>query len=190
MPPLLLGGAGLDGRHHWDRDQKRCSASALKKSGVQLALLVDDVHMPRTNGCRSGYTILLCIWIAVPPCRNAIDCSDAEQNSRPSALAGRGGQVISQAYRGFARADVSIASLPHRTASFRPVPVESTSSFLAVTSRLSPKGTPGCKRASVSLSSNDLNASPPRAQLRGGARSLMRQALPPCNTASGNAQGV
>ena len=58
--------------------------------------------------------------------------------------------------------------------------------ILAVTSRLSPKGTPGCKRASVSLSSNDLNASPPRAQLRGGARSLMRQALPPCNTASGN----
>jgi hypothetical protein len=54
-----------------------------------LALLVDDVHMPRTNGCRSGYTILLRIWIAVPPCRNATYCSDAKQNSRPSALAAR-----------------------------------------------------------------------------------------------------
>jgi hypothetical protein len=38
MPPLLLGGAGLGARHHGGCDQKRCSAYALKKSGVQLGL--------------------------------------------------------------------------------------------------------------------------------------------------------
>jgi hypothetical protein len=38
MPPFPFGGTGLNGCHHGDHDQKRCSAYALKKSNGQLAL--------------------------------------------------------------------------------------------------------------------------------------------------------
>jgi len=58
MSPFPFGGTGRHGRHHGDHDQKRCSAYALKTSGVQLTLLIQRRRHAAVGGCRSGTTIL------------------------------------------------------------------------------------------------------------------------------------